>query len=161
MYTKSGSYNVYGIGRHFLHDSGHFTRYLIIGTGKDKNLSDRSSSLKYLRAMRSVITTCPGIERLVFLSPFKSSKSKRRKSPDRHKLSGFPAVSTHHTSQSVQVGAESRFGYNLQFPARSLFHCRAVSERACLPSYRSAPPLRGMYFAHGKYGDISCASCQN
>ena len=30
-----------GIGRHFLHDSGHFTRYLIIGTGKDKNLSDR------------------------------------------------------------------------------------------------------------------------
>ena len=30
-----------GIGRHFLHDSGHFTRYLIIGTGKDKNLSNR------------------------------------------------------------------------------------------------------------------------
>ena len=38
-----------------------------------------SSSLKYLLAMRSVITTCPGMERQVFLSPFKSSKSKRRK----------------------------------------------------------------------------------
>lgn len=67
------------VGRHFFHHSGHFTRYLVVCAGKDEYLPDRVFVLEIFTGNAFGDYHLPRMERQVFLSPFKSSKSKRRK----------------------------------------------------------------------------------
>ena len=122
-----------GIGRHFLHDSGHFTRYLIIGTGKDKNLSDRVFLFEIFAGNALGDYDLSRHRKAgLFITFQKLEIEKTEKARIGISYLVFPQrqLTILHNLFWLEQRADSGIIFNSR---KILFHCRAVSERAACP----------------------------